>query len=353
MNTAHTTQHKRTIKVKDFLADFRGGMPGGELMRKYNLTPAGLEKFYSMLLEREILSYKDFQARHKGRDDVQTADTAPDAGRRFICPSCLGVHASDVDVCPDCGGSDASPEEGPADPVDAVSLDSEDETRAMPAAAAAEALESDEEDDLGFDAFTPGSDEIDGAERLEAGASKERDRFDDLFADDRDGFDLDPIEIPSDDDTDPVFSASRRLGDDEEGPDRGEFQGGFPETDEEVVSGEPFGYYDEAADEERGDSPACDVCNHHLEAGVRDVYDRKRGMFAFMISAALLVLGFLGAGSLTLFEGYSFTRLAVVYFTGLSMLSGCIFLAFAVFMTSLARERVFYCRDCGRVLPRA
>lgn len=351
MNTAHTTQHKRTIKVKDFLADFREGMPGGDLMRKYNLTPAGLEKFYSMLLEREILSYKDFQARHKGRDDVDTAEGSSDAGRRFICPSCLGVHASDVDVCPDCGGAGASTDEASVERVEPASFESEDETRATPAAA--EAVESDEEDDLGFDAFTPGSDEIHGGEGLETVASEERDEFEDLFAGDHDGFDLDPIEIPSEDDTDPVFSASERLGADEEGPDRGEFQGGFTETDEEVVSGEPFGYYDEAGDEESGASPACDVCNHHLEAGVRDIYDRKRGMSAFMISAFLLVLGFLGAGSLTLFEGYSFTRLAVVYFTGFSMLSGCVFFAFAVFMTSLARERVFYCRDCGRVLPRA
>ena len=70
MNTVQTSQEKRTIKVKDFLDDFHGGMPDGELLKRYHLTPAGLEKFYSMLLDRHILGSQELLHHYKQRESA-------------------------------------------------------------------------------------------------------------------------------------------------------------------------------------------------------------------------------------------------------------------------------------------
>lgn len=79
MNMAQTTQEKRSIKVKDFLQDFHADMGDEALMQKYQLSPVGLEKFYSMLLERGILASEDFDGRYKlelarGREEPFTTD---------------------------------------------------------------------------------------------------------------------------------------------------------------------------------------------------------------------------------------------------------------------------------------
>ncbi len=63
MNIVHSTQEKRTIKVKDFLEYFRAGCTDTQLMEKFHLTPAGLDRFYGLLLERQILRSADFEGR--------------------------------------------------------------------------------------------------------------------------------------------------------------------------------------------------------------------------------------------------------------------------------------------------
>ena len=74
---------------------------------------------------------------------------------------------------------------------------------------------------------------------------------------------------------------------------------------------------------------------------------------ALAISGVLLLLGVAGMWGISLFDGYSTARLITVFVTGLSMLSGTVFLVLASFMLFLARERVYYCYGCGRVYPRA
>lgn len=83
MDIAQTSHEKRSIKVKDFLHDFRGGMPDRDLMEKYDLSATGLEKFYNMLLDREIIDYTEFEERVEevvcatGEGPLATADTPP------------------------------------------------------------------------------------------------------------------------------------------------------------------------------------------------------------------------------------------------------------------------------------
>ena len=63
MDTAQSSQHKRSIKVKEFLEDFRSGASDDELMEKYQLSAAVLERFYGMLVERGILDSEETQSR--------------------------------------------------------------------------------------------------------------------------------------------------------------------------------------------------------------------------------------------------------------------------------------------------
>jgi hypothetical protein len=113
MNTADSTQEKRTIKVKDFLEDFRAGMDDGGLQLKYHLTQVGLEKFYSMLMDRGILSPQELQESYRRQEPqdsyqgrkrgAQDPDDSASETSSFICPRCLTSHETMFDVCPKCG----------------------------------------------------------------------------------------------------------------------------------------------------------------------------------------------------------------------------------------------------------
>ena len=81
-------------------------MPDGELLKRYHLTPAGLEKFYSMLLDRHILGSQELQHHYKLENQRQTEapkDEEEKAG--FICPACLAAQDTMFDICPRCGVS--------------------------------------------------------------------------------------------------------------------------------------------------------------------------------------------------------------------------------------------------------
>jgi hypothetical protein len=63
-------------------------------------------------------------------------------------------------------------------------------------------------------------------------------------------------------------------------------------------------------------------------------------------------LSLLSASSLHFFDGYSFTRLLVIYATIVAFLTGAVFLGVGAFML-LAREKVYQCGSCLRIYPRA
>ena len=269
MNMAQTTQEKRTIKVKDFLQDFNSNMGDEELMQKYQLTPVGLEKFYSMLLDRGILTSEDFDGRYKmeltqGSEEPFSADQS--------------LLTEESAAPPDESAMDA----GPAKPAP-------------------------------------------------------------------------PIKVPLEDSRDDFFTDEPASHAEHEASDHSHFHevgSEFADSDDEIVSGMPLDYADEGQNVHPEAVSKCGNCSDELYPGVRKIYDSKRSIMAAIMSVACLVAGFLGAASLTLFEGYSVARLVVIYFTGVSILLGCVLVAVSLFMLLFARERVYACLSCGRVYPR-
>jgi hypothetical protein len=111
-------------------------------------------------------------------------------------------------------------------------------------------------------------------------------------------------------------------------------------------------YYGESSQSVTERQGRCDQCDVETKPALRDIYDRARSVRVLGISGIALLLGFIFAVALSLFDGYSFGRLLVVYCTALFFLCGGVFLAVGSFFY-FAREKVFYCSSCGRVFPRA
>ena len=104
MNTVQSTQEKRTIRVKAFLEDFRGGACDADLKTKYNLTSAGLERFFSLQIERDIIDQEEWSA-HQASQAAAAAqiEAESDEPTEFVCPSCTYTDAGPFDQCPRCG----------------------------------------------------------------------------------------------------------------------------------------------------------------------------------------------------------------------------------------------------------
>ena len=316
MNTVQTSQEKRTIKVKDFLDDFHAGMSDGELLKRYHLTPAGLEKFYSMLLDRHILGSQELQHHYKQENQRQTEapkDEEEKAG--FICPACLVAQDTMFDICPKCGVSFQelmSRERTPNRPV------SEDPPVASSAREARVPL---------------------GEKILEV-ISSVRDRS--LFRDTAAQQENKSTSAPPRDGDDGYFAVAGTSS---------EARSGFDAPLDDMVHGSALEYANDA----EADAPAvevlCDSCQERMQSGLRDVYDRSRSYLAMKMSATFLVLGILGCLMVSFFDGYSLWRLAVVCATGISFLVGASLLTVGAFMF-LAREKVYFCPLCKRVYPR-
>lgn len=316
MNTVQTSQEKRTIKVKDFLDDFHAGMPDGELLKRYHLTPAGLEKFYSMLLDRHILGSQELQHHYKQENQRQTEapkDEEEKAG--FICPACLVAQDTMFDICPRCGVSFQelmSRERTPNGPV------SEDPPVASSAREARVPL----------------------GEKILDVISSVRDRS--LFRDTAAQQENKSTSAPPRDGDDGYFAVAGTSS---------EARSGFDAPLDDMVHGSALEYANDAD----ADAPAvevlCDSCQERMQSGLRDVYDRSRSYLAMKMSATFLVLGILGCLMVSFFDGYSLWRLAVVCATGISFLVGASLLTVGAFMF-LAREKVYFCPLCKRVYPR-
>lgn len=328
MNPGQTTQERRSIKVKDFTEDFHSGMSDDELMEKYQLTPVALEKFYTMLIERNILHPDDFE----GRVDDDTPEEPDEASARadtskFYCPACLTAQERVYDTCPDCGASIR-------DLVTrrpTIGYDSESVLRPDVGHPQAEP---------DFEARQP----RDAEKELGLGPSN-------------DAAAPSPIELPLHAPVDNEFFPT---------PDRdrgsGQFGGHqefkklyepFNDTADEVIPGMPLDYIDSEEPEGPTESVRCVQCEAILDEHVRSTFDRKGGLLAVVLSGLFMLFGFVGALCLTLFQTYSVFRLVVIYFTGMSMLLGGTLMALAIFMLFLARERVYLCHHCGCAYPRA
>jgi hypothetical protein len=316
MNTIQTNQEKRTIKVKDFLDDFHAGMSDGELLKRYHLTAAGLEKFYSMLLDRHILSSKDIQ-HHYRLENQRQAEAPKDEEEKagFICPACLAAQDTMFDICPRCGVSFQelmNRERTTNEPV------SEDPPVASPAREAKVPL----------------------GEKILDVISSVRDRS--LFGAAAARQENKSIGATPQEGNDAYFAAASATS---------EPHSGFDAPLDDIVHGSPLEYANDADSEGPTVEALCDTCQEKMQLGLRDVYDRSRSYLAMKMSATFLVLGILGCLMVSFFDGYSVSRLAVVCATGISFLVGASLLTVGAFLY-LAREKVYFCPLCKRVYPR-
>ena len=104
MNTAPGTPDRRTIKVRDFLDDYRTEVGDLELMTKYSLSIRGLEKFVQLLVDRKILSVDEVDLRNEKLACAEPEKSTPDTEHSaYMCPSCLITWPEMFDVCPNCG----------------------------------------------------------------------------------------------------------------------------------------------------------------------------------------------------------------------------------------------------------
>jgi hypothetical protein len=317
MNTVQTNQEKRTIKVKDFLNDFYSGMADGELLKRYHLTPAGLEKFYSMLLDRGILASQELQDHRRQENLRRTADREDQQEKAgYICPACLVAQDTMFDICPECGVSfhELMSRERRLD-----NTVPEDQQAHSPVREKSRPLG---EKLLG--AFGG----VRKANFFRAGEARHEEKL---------------AEPPAQEEDESYFAvADKSMGD----------HVGFDDPMDEIVHGSPL---EDANDDTDPYPPTvealCDSCQERMQSGLRDIYDRGRSHLAMKMAATFLIVGILGCLMVSFFDGYSLLRLAVVCATGISFLAGTALLTVASFMF-LAREKVYYCPLCKRVYPR-
>lgn len=302
MSSIQANQERRSIRVKDFLDDFRAGMTDADMLKKYHLTPVGLEKFYNMLVEREIVSSSELEEHYRLESLRERQETETSS---FICPCCLASHEVMFDICPSCG---VSFQELISRENVAPSQILED---AQPAVEAACKEDSQNQESL---ADAPVKDTeippaiVEPDEFLAPQTAREENDF------------LKSME------TKPEFENS--------------LDDILPALDEmEQDHGEESG-------------PRCDGCETVMHFGVRDIYDRSRSKQALILAGILLFLGFCGSAVIGFFDGFSLLRLVTVYITGILFLLGSVFTGVAAFMF-MAREKVFYCPSCTRIFPRA
>lgn len=312
MNMAQTTQEKRSIKVKDFLDDFRSGSYDADLMEKYHLTQAGLEKFYTMLSERHILSASELQQHHELEEARRESDEKiriDDSS--FICPNCLASHETLMDLCPDCGVSFQQLVQGePQLPMTHIDLEKKERS---------EKLFSLEEhlEEFCFEAKQ--------ADPPDAKAVTEPE----------------PIQADNHEEPDDFLA----------GDEFSRFRGGFEDAGDEVVPGMPLDYIDAPEKAFLPPEVRCESCNKSMQSGIRDMYERTYTVKALILAAVLVTLGFVGTLGLGFFESPSFARLFVFYATGVFVIAGTILAAVGSFLF-FARETVYYCPSCKRVYPK-
>ncbi|MBM4325628.1 MAG: hypothetical protein FJ118_00570 [Deltaproteobacteria bacterium] len=319
MNTVQSTQEKRTIRVRDFLEDFRGGASDADLMAKYNLTSAGLDRFYTLLIEREILEQEEWSARQASqaaRAQIEADSAEP---TEFVCPSCAYTDSGPFDQCPRCG------------------LSIKDFMEDLPPFQYAVTDGRRQHGESHHGAITAGRGLV-GVDDSEIVSAFGRSPEIPLREKPTDGQETRPARVHQ----------VEGIGDAPEFPAA---QPGSEFDREEVIPGIPL-QYSAGSGHERGEEVAvCDNCKERLYPELRRVYDRSGSLLALALSVLMLMMGFAGAWGVTLFKAYSATRLFVIYFTGMSLLLGCIFMAIAVFMLLLAREKALCCYNCGRSFP--
>ncbi len=351
MNSVPGNSDRRTIKVKDFLDDYRSAIGDLDLMTKYGLSIRGLDKFVQLLVDRRILSSDEVALRNEKllctvAEQIAFIDTekpAPETDQSaFMCPSCLITWPEMFDVCPNCGvlvqeymAAQSKLSETAADQV-TLCLDT-DPTPQM-----------EDSPDQGVSPVDAAGDSLDpGDSPIHATSDTSKDKA--------------PIEIP-------LFEKLADTPPETSKPAVKDLARAKPPfvwsekvrppksvaelIDEDIIPGTPISAHDGPQRRPAGRKAWCTSCATPLEPDVRLVYDEDAGRFSLKLSGICFLLGFLGAFSLTLFNGYSFARLLMVYGTGMMLMAATVFMTVGSLML-LAKEKVFRCSNCDRVYPRA
>lgn len=314
MNMAPNTQEKRTIKVKEFLDDFRSGMGDQELQEKYHLTQVGLEKFYGMLMDRGILSPQELQDNYRGMEsEEKDSEEVVTSESSFICPQCLASHKTMFDICPSCGVSFQA------------MIDEQRAARALGPVA------QESSPDFG------------------AASADEKDVLDEIFSVGNPR-DLNPPSDSALPESEFNCAVKPEPPQDVNATDAfAKFRGGFDDASEDVVSGMPYG--EPSPDVFSAPEVRCDGCDTLVERTIRNVYDRAYSKRVLMGAGIAFALGLLTTMAIHFFAAYSFARLLVVYSTGVLLLFGSVLLAVGTFLF-MAKEKVYCCPSCRRVYPR-
>jgi hypothetical protein len=316
MNTVQSTQEKRTIKVKDFLEDFRAGTNDQDLQTKYHLTQLGLEKFYGMLMDRGILSPQELQENYRsGKPDVQDSDNSGSDTSAFICPRCLASHETMFDTCPNCGVSfQAMIGEQPV-------------------------LEA-------------GPQKADRQPSASVGACADMDsELDGIFGVPPDKALVQHSCAPLQEDEFCGRPRASEVSEFSPADEYAKFRHGYDDSADEVLSGMPLDYAEPCSTPLERTEVRCDGCQGVLEPISRSVYDQKNTVKTLAAAGIVFLLSFLTSAALHYFTGYSFARLLVVYSTGILLLVGSVLLTVGTFLW-LARQKVYCCPACRRVYPR-
>ncbi len=396
MNTAAGTQDRRTIKVKDFLDDYRCAVGDLELIQKYHLSVRGLDRFVQLLVDRRILTSDEVALRNEKIAFAQSNPTNPETEQSaFMCPSCLITWPGMCDVCPNCGvvvqeymAHQTMEPEPPADEHNALgqaaSAPSEPGDSHVQTASEASKSPDGHPESQGATIENLGSLAGSSEESMAGNVASTRDQKPVVNRDETDAWstaggglddksprvdkesshgstDQDPIEIP-------LFE---NLSETAPTPDRPRTPWGSrlrqsfvwaekvqapapgdPESDEDLIPGMPIGNDGEEIEPPVRMQVFCSSCASAMEPDLRQVYDRSGTRASLMLSGVFFLAGFVGAFILALFNGYSFARLLVVYGTGMLLMCAGVCLT-AGFLMHMAKERVFRCPNCERVFPRA
>lgn len=317
MNTVPSSHEKRSIKVKDFLNDFQSGLSDMELLRKYNLTPVGLDKFYGMLIDRGILDPGEIQARNAQESTPENENHPIELEESsFICPSCLASHEAMFDICQNCGASFQDLISG--EKLRESEMKTEEKPEVGPSASS---LDWDKDFADYFSHEPQAEAQPAGEQALE---------------------------------TKPATTVAEKNDSDEFGPAPagGLVEGGFEDTREDIMSAIPLAdTWDEPVGAPEENGIKCESCEEELAPALRDIYDHRRSRLALILCGVFAVVAVLGFASLAVFTSYSAVRMIAVAVTGLSLIFSAVFCGVGAFM-ELAREKVYFCPSCNRVYPR-
>jgi hypothetical protein len=113
-----TQQQRAKIPLKQFLADYRTGVPDRDLMQKYALDARHLVALIKSLVDKKVLTAQDLTRHKEVTQQQELVKETQFLKSLFICPNCGHPHPQRFDVCPACG---ANPNEAvQAEPDDAA-----------------------------------------------------------------------------------------------------------------------------------------------------------------------------------------------------------------------------------------